>query len=167
MSSISAFTAPALKLSLLATTLGRYGTLLALGIGVIGWWRVPKDPREGARFRTMAISGGAGYILITAIDVVYAVLRYILGSTFLPAGWPYGGVTGAAATDLTSFAIALSSVLYALGLTMFIIGVTWWAVGRQGSRADLRGRRSIIIGLTLLGASIGGNVFSVLAWIVQ
>jgi len=119
-----------------------------------------------ARFRGMAVGGGAGYIAIVAIDVIYEVLVFILGSKFLPDGWPYGAVTGVHESNLSQLATALSIVLHSLGLVLFIIGVTWWAFGSRDSRSESRGRRGIVMGLTLIGGSIGGNVFSVFAWIL-
>jgi hypothetical protein len=94
------------------------------------------------------------------------VLVFILGTQFLPAGWPYGAFTSSDAISLSQLATALSLALEALCLTIFMIGVTWWAFGNRDSLADARGRRGIVIGLTLVGASIGGNVFSTLAWIL-
>jgi len=94
MSKVSEFTEPAIELLEIATIIGRYGTLIALVIGIIGWWGYAKSPRAMARFRGMAVGGGAGYIAIVAIDVIYEVLVFILGSKFLPDGWPYGAVTG-------------------------------------------------------------------------
>jgi hypothetical protein len=44
--------------------------------------------------------------------------------------------------------------------------VTWWAFGSRDSSAESRGRRGILMGLTLIGGSIGGNVVSVFAWIL-
>jgi len=156
MSKVSEFTEPAIELLEIATIIGRYGTLIALVIGIIGWWGYAKSPRAMARFRGMAVGGGAGYIAIVAID----------GSKFLPDGWPYGAVTGVHESNLSQLATALSIVLHSLGLVLFIIGVTWWAFGSRDSRAESRGRRGIVMGLTLIGGSIGGNVFSVFAWIL-
>jgi hypothetical protein len=166
MSSVSAITEPVLELYQLAHIIGRYGTLIALVIGIIGWWGYSNSPRAMARFRGMAVGGGGGYMAIVAIDVIYEVLVFIFGSQFLPAGWPYGTVTGVHANNLSQLATALSVVLHTLGLAIFIIGVTWWAFGSRGSLAESRGRRGIVMGLTLVGASIGGNVFSVFAWIL-
>ena len=166
MSAVSGFTEPAIKLLEIATIIGRYGTLIALLIGTIGWWGYGKNPQAMARFRGVAVGGGAGYMAIVAIDVIYDVLVFILGSKFLPAGWPYGAVTGAHASNLFQFATALSIVLHSLGLVLFIIGVTWWAFGSHDSSAESRGRRGIVMGLTLIGGSIGGNVINVFAWIL-
>jgi len=74
MSKVSEFTEPAIELLEIATIIGRYGTLIALVIGIIGWWGYAKSPRAMARFRGMAVGGGAGYIAIVAIDVIYEVL---------------------------------------------------------------------------------------------
>lgn len=166
MSKVSEFTEPAIELLEIATIIGRYGTLIALVIGIIGWWGYAKSPRAMARFRGMAVGGGAGYIAIVAIDVIYEVLVFILGSKFLPDGWPYGAVTGVHESNLSQLATALSIVLHSLGLVLFIIGVTWWAFGSRDSRAESRGRRGIVMGLTLIGGSIGGNVINVFAWIL-
>jgi cbb3-type cytochrome oxidase subunit 3 len=166
MSAVSGFTEPAIKLLEVATIIGRWGTLIALLIGSIGWWGYAKDARAMARFRGMAVGGGAGYMAIVAIDIIYDILVFILGSQFLPAGWPYGAVTGTHASNLSQFATALSIVLHSFGLVLFIIGVTWWAFGSRDSSAESRGRRGILMGLTLIGGSIGGNVVSVFAWIL-
>lgn len=166
MSSIGGFVEPFLRIYQLAEVLGRYGMLIALVIGLIGWFYASKDARSMARYRGMAVGGASGFVAITGLDVLYDVLVYILGAQFLPAGWPYGAVTGPHATSLSQNATALSIALEALGLAIFIIGMTWWAFGSRGSLADARGRREIVIGLTLVGASIGGNVFSTLAWIL-
>jgi len=164
MSKVSEFTEPAIELLEIATIIGRYGTLIALVIGIIGWWGYAKSPRAMARFRGMAVGGGAGYIAIVAIDVIYEVLVFILGSKFLPDGWPYGAVTGVHESNLSQLATALSIVLHSLGLVFHhrcdVVGV------RRDSRAESRGRRGIVMGLTLIGGSIGGNVFSVFAWIL-
>ncbi|WP_254824932.1 hypothetical protein [Haloglomus halophilum] len=166
MSSVSALVGPTLKLYQTAAVIGRYGTLLALVIGLIGWVCSSNNAGSMVRYRGMAIGGAAGFMAIIAIDVIYDVLVFILGSQFLPVGWPYGAVTGTSVTTLSQLATGLSLVLQALGLAIFIIGVTWWTFGSRGSLADARGRRGIIIGLTLVGGSIGGNVFSALAWIL-
>jgi cbb3-type cytochrome oxidase subunit 3 len=166
MSSVSALVGPALKLYQTAAVIGRYGTLLALVIGVVGWVYSSENARSMDRYRRMAISGAAGFMAIVAIDGIYDILVFILGSQFLPVGWPYGAVTGTGATTISQLATGLSLVLQALGLAIFIIGVIWWAFGSRDSLANARGRRGIIIGLTLVGGSIGGNVFSALAWIL-
>ncbi|WP_251344545.1 hypothetical protein [Haloplanus halophilus] len=166
MSNVGAFVEPILRVYQLAEIIGRYGTLIALVIGIIGWFSASNDARSMARYRGMAVGGAVGYVAIIALDVIYDVLVFILGTQFLPAGWPYGAITGSHATSLSQLGTALSLVLEALGLAIFIIGVTWWAFGSRGSLADARGRRGIVIGLTLVGASIGGNVFSTLAWIL-
>lgn len=166
MSSASALAEPFLRLYQIAEVLGRYGTLIALVIGVIGWFYSSNDPRSMARYRGMTVGGAAGFMVIVAIDVIYDVLTFILGSQFLPTGWPYGAVTGPHATPLSQLATGLSLVLHALGLAVFIIGVTWWAFGSRDSLADARGRRGIVIGLSLIGGSIGGNLFSVFAGIL-
>jgi len=166
MSSISAFTEPAIRLLQLATIIGKYGTLIALMVGIIGWWGYSKNARSMARFRGMAVGGAAGFIAIVALDVIYDVLVFILGSKFLPSGWPYGAVNAAQANNLSELATALSIVLHSFGVAIFIIGVTWWALGSRSSRAERRGRRGIVMGITLIAASIGGNLFSVFAWIL-
>jgi len=166
MSSVSALVTPALKLYQIAAVIGRYGTLIALVVGVMGWFYASNDARSMARYRGMAIGGAAGFVALVGLDVIYDVLVFILGNHFLPDGWPYGAVPGPHATALSQLATGLSLMLHALGLTIFIIGVTWWAFGSSTSPANARGRRSIVIGLTLIGASIGGNVFSTLAWIL-
>lgn len=166
MSNVGAFVEPFLRVYQLAEVLGRYGTLIALVTGIIGWFYNSNDARSMARYRGMAVGGAGGFVAIVALDVIYDVLVFILGTQFLPAGWPYGAITGTHATSLSQLATALSLVLEALGLAIFIIGVTWWAFGSRDSLADARGRRGIAIGLTLVGASIGGNVFSTLAWIL-
>ncbi|QLC35653.1 hypothetical protein EFA46_015445 (plasmid) [Halarchaeum sp. CBA1220] len=165
MSSVGALVEPALRLYQTAELIGRYGTLIALVVGVIGWFYASNDARSMARYRAMALGGAAGFIAIVATDAIYDVLAFVLGDHFLPDGWPYGAVTGADATALSQLATGLSLTLHALGLTIFIIGVTWWAFGSLASPANARSRRSIVIGLTLIGTSIGGNVFSTLAWI--
>jgi cbb3-type cytochrome oxidase subunit 3 len=166
MSSVNGFVEPFLRIYQLAEIIGRYGLLIALVIGIIGWFYSSRDPRSMARYRGMAVGGASGFVAIVALDVIYDVLVFILGTQFLPAGWPYGAISGSEATSFTDLAAALSIALEAFGLTIFIIGVTWWAFGNRDSLADARGRRGIVIGLTLIGASIGGNVFSTLAWIL-
>ncbi|MFT4921329.1 MAG: hypothetical protein ACI8XM_000526 [Haloarculaceae archaeon] len=166
MSSVGGFVEPFLRIYQLAEVLGRYGMLTALVVGVIGWFYASKDARSMDRYRGMAVGGAGGFVAITGLDILYDLLVFILGSRFLPAGWPYGAVTGPQASSISQLATALSLALEALGLAVFIIGMTWWAFGSHDSLADARGRRGIVIGLTLVGASIGGNVFSTLAWIL-
>lgn len=166
MSGVSALVEPALRLYQIAAVIGRYGTLIAFVVGVIGWFYASNDARSMARYRAMALGGAAGFIAIVATDAIYGALVFIFGTNFLPNGWPYGAVTGAHVTALSQLATGLSLTLHTLGLTIFIIGVTWWAFGSPTSPANARGRRSIVIGLTLIGASIGGNVFSALAGVL-
>jgi hypothetical protein len=60
-------------------------------------------------------------------------------------------------------ATALSGVLHSLGLAVFISGITLWVFGKPGSPAGIGGRRATTIGLVLVAASIGGNLFTVFA----
>jgi len=166
VSSVGSFVEPFLRIYQIAEMVGRYGMLIALVIGVIGWLYASDDARLMARYRAMAVCGISGFVAIVALDVIYDVLVFILGTQFLPTGWPYGAVSGPYAASLSQLATALSLALEALGLAIFVIGLTWWAFGSRDSVADTRGRRGIVTGLTLVGASIGGNVFSTLAWIL-
>ncbi|TKX37053.1 hypothetical protein EXE51_08245 [Halorubrum sp. CGM5_25_10-8B] len=166
MSSVGSFVEPFLRIYQIMEVIGRYGMLIALVIGVIGWFYASDDARSMTRYRGMVVGGAGGFVAIVALDVIYDVFVFILGTQFLPAGWPYGAVSGSHAASLSQLATALSLALEALGLAIFVTGLTWWAFGTRDSLADARGRRGIVIGLTLVGASIGGNVFSTLAWIV-
>ena len=163
MSSTTALVEPALALYAIADILGRYGTLIALIIGAIGWATSARDPQRLARFQGLALGGALGYILIISVDALYDVLRFILGDQFLPPGWPYGAVSGAGLSDLAQLATALSGVLHSLGLAVFITGITLRVFGTPGSSAGIGGRRATTIGLVLVGASIGGNLFTVFA----
>ncbi|WP_436932034.1 hypothetical protein [Halosimplex halobium] len=166
MSDPAALIDPAFALYELADVAGRYGTLIAIVIGVIGWATASDNPQRLARFRGMAIGGTFGYLLIISVDVIYEVLRFILGTEFLPSDWPYGVITGTGLNDLTLLSTALSGVLHSLGLAVFIVGVTLWAFGKPGSMAGTGGRRATTMGLVLVGASIGGNVVGVFAGVI-
>lgn len=164
MSESTEFVGTAANLLELADIFGRYGTLIALIIGIAGWLVTFKDPQRAARFRSMAYGGGGGYIAILSVDAIYGVLTYILGAQFLPPGWPHGASLQAGhLADLLQLSIGLSGVLYNLGLACFIVGVTLWAFASHGTDMDSRGYRTTVMGVILIGGSIGGNLFGVIA----
>jgi len=167
MSSVDDIVAPAEALATIANVLGYYGTLIALIVGLIGWVSATRDAGRQVRFRGMAITGGLGHVVIIAVDALYATIRFVMGTEFLPDGWPYGAsLSGSGESDLILLSEALSGLLYHLGLAIFIIGITAWAFGHLGREGSLRSNTWVTLGLVMIATSIGGNLFSVFAYIL-
>ena len=167
MSSVDGLVAPAEALATIANVLGYYGTLIALIVGLVGWVSATRDPERQVRFRGMAIAGALGHVVIIGVDALYATIRFVMGTEFLPDGWPYGASLSASGeSDLILLSEALSGLLYHLGLAIFIIGITAWAFGHIGREGSLRRNTGVTLGLVMIATSIGGNMFSVFAYIL-
>jgi hypothetical protein len=167
MSSVNGLVAPAEALATIANVLGYYGTLIALIVGLVGWVSATRDPGRQVRFRRMAIAGALGHVVIIGVDALYATIRFIMGTEFLPDGWPYGAsLSGSGESDLILLSEALSGLLYHLGLAIFIIGITAWAFRHIGREGSLRSNTGVTLGLVMIATSIGGNLFSVFAYIL-
>jgi len=167
MSSVEDLVAPAEALAAIANLLGYYGTLIALIVGLVGWVSATRDPVRQVRFRGMTVAGALGHIVIIAVDALYATIRFVMGTEFLPDGWPYGAsLSGSGESDLILLSEALSGLLYHLGLAIFIIGITVWAFGYIGREGSLRNNTGVTLGLVMIGTSVGSNLFSVFAYIL-
>jgi len=80
--------------------------------------------------------------------------------SFLPPGWPYGA---GGASELLPIAQAASGMLSFLGLACFSLGAALWAAGGPYGQTRTRGYHGVTYGLTMIGVSMGGTLFTVFA----
>jgi hypothetical protein len=161
MPSISALVDTAFRLYVVAELTARYLALCALVVGTIGYWTAGANTRRSMRFRGMVIGSCAALVAIFGLSAFYDLVGYVMaGSNFLPRGWPYG-VGGAG--DLLPLAQAASGMLSFLGLACFSLGAALWGAGSPNNQARRRGYRGVMYGLTMIGVSMGGALFTVFA----
>lgn len=161
MPSVSAFIDTAFRLYVVAELTGRYLALCALVVGIIGYWTVGSNTRRSMRYRGMVVGSCAALVVIFGLSAFYDLVSYVMaGSNFLPPGWPYGAGD---AGNLLPLAQAVSGMLSFLGLACFSLGAALWGAGSPTSRARRRGYRGVMYGLTMIGVSMGGALFTVFA----
>jgi hypothetical protein len=163
MPSASAFADTAFRLYVVAELTARYVALCALVVGIIGYWTAGANTRRSVRFRGMMVGSCAALVAIFGLGAFYDLVGYVMaGSSFLPPGWPYG--TGSAG-DLLPLAQAASGMLSFLGLACFSLGAALWGAGSSTGQTRARGYRGVMYGLTMIGVSMGGTLFTVFAWV--
>jgi len=161
MPSVSAFVDTAFRLYVVAELTARYLALCALVVGIIGYWTAGANTRRSMRYRGMVVGSCAALVVIFGLGAFYDLVGYVMaGSNFLPPGWPYG-VGGAG--DLLPLAQAAAGMLSFLGLACFSLGAALWGAGSPTSQARRRGYRGVMYGLTMIGVSMGGALFTVFA----
>jgi hypothetical protein len=161
MPSVSAFVDTAFRLYVVAELTARYLALCALVLGVIGYWTAGVNTRRSMRFRGMVVGSCAALVVIFGLGAFYDLVGYIMaGSNFLPRGWPY---SAGGANDLLPLAQAASGMLAFLGLACFSLGAALWGAGSPTGQARRRGYRGVTYGLTMVGISMGGTLFTVFA----
>ena len=109
----------------------------------------------------MIIGSAAALVAIIGLSAFYDLVAFVMGSSgFLPPGWPYGS---AGSAGLLPIAQAASGMLSYIGLACFSLGAALWAAGTPRGRTWTRGYHGITWGLAMIGASMGGLLFTVVA----
>jgi hypothetical protein len=149
------------RLFVVAEVTARYAALCGLVVGLIGYWTATSNPRRAARFRGMVVGSCAALVVIFGLSALESATVYVVGGTeFLPPEWPYGAGGGG---DLFPLAQAASGVLSALGLACLSLGAALWGAGSPSSRTRTRGYHGVTYGVVMIGVSVGGTLFTVLA----
>jgi hypothetical protein len=161
MPSVSAFVDTAFRLYVVAELTARYLALCALVFGIIGYWTAGANTRQSMRFRGMVVGSCAALVVLFGLGAFYDLVGYVMaGSNFLPPGWPYGAD---GAGDLLPLAQAAAGMLSFLGLACFSLGAALWGAGGPTGQARRRGYQGVTYGLTMVGISMGGTLFTVFA----
>jgi len=161
MPSVTTLVDTGFRLLVVAELTAKYLALCALIVGIMGYWTAGQSTRRLIRFRGMIVGSCAALVAIFGLSAFYDVVAYVMGgSGFLPPGWPYGAGGG---SDLLPLAQAAAGMLSFLGLACFSLGAALWGAGRPHSQARSRGYRGVTYGLTMLGVSMGGLLFTVFA----
>ncbi|WP_152043587.1 hypothetical protein [Salinigranum salinum] len=127
----------------------------------MGYWTAGSNVRRSLRFRGMIVGACAALIAIFGLNAFYELVAYVMGGAgFLPPGWPYGA---GGAGELLPIAQAASGVLSFLGLACFSLGAALWAAGSPYGQTRTRGYHGVTYGLVMIGVSMGGTLFTVLA----
>lgn len=151
----------AFRLYVVAQLTAKYLALCALVVGIIGYWTAGANTRRSTRFRGMVIGSCAALVAIFGLGAFYDLVGYVMaGSNFLPPGWPYGA---GGAGDLLPLAQAASGMLSFLGLACLSLGAALWGAGGPTGQTRSRGYRGVMYGLTMIGVSMGGTLFTVFA----
>lgn len=161
MPSVSDFVDPALRLFIVAEVTARYLALIFLVVGILGYFTTTTNSRRSIRYRGMIVGAASALIAIIGLNAFYDLVAFVMGGTgFFPSGWPYGA---SETSGLLPIAQAASGMLSYLGLACFSLGAALWAGGSRHGRTGARGYRGVILGLTMIGVSMGGTLFSVIA----
>ena len=161
MPSVATLVDTGFRLFVVAELTATYLALCALVVGLMGYWTAGQSTRRLIRFRGMIVGSCAALVAIFGLSAFYDVVAYVMGgSGFLPPGWPYGAGGG---SDLLPLAQAAAGMLSFLGLACFSLGAALWGAGSPQSPARTRGYRGVTYGLTMLGVSMGGLLFTVFA----
>jgi hypothetical protein len=152
---------PAFRLFTVAELTARYLSLILLVVGLIGYFTARANSRRAVRYRGMITGSAAALVAIIGISAFYDLVAFVMGgSGFLPPGWPYGSP---GSTGLLPIAKAASGMLSYLGLACFSLGAALLAAGTPRGRTWTRGYRGITWGLAMIGVSMGGLLFTVVA----
>jgi hypothetical protein len=109
----------------------------------------------------MITGSAAALVAIIGLSAFYDLVAFVMdGSGFLPPGWPYG--SGGSA-GMLPIAQAASGMLSYIGLACFSLGAALWAAGAPRGRTWTRGYHGITWGLAMIGVSMGGLLFTVVA----
>ncbi|WP_424016321.1 hypothetical protein ACOZ4N_00900 (plasmid) [Halorientalis pallida] len=154
---------PTLRLVTVLDATAKYAALVAIGIGAMGWVIAGNNVRRSMRFRGMFVGGIVALLAIFGISTVYETIRFIMGTQFLPPGWPYG-VSGMG--SIAALGAAVAGMLHHLGLAVFSIGMALHAIAAPYSRGRQRGRKWVAIGLAMIALSVGSNLFTVFALVL-
>ncbi len=161
MSSVAAIVDTAFRLFVVAELTAKYVALCTLVVGIMGYWTAGSNVRRSLRFRGMIVGACAALIAIFGLNAFYELVAYVMGGAgFLPPGWPYGA---GGAGELLPIAQAASGVLSFLGLACFSLGAALWAAGSPYGQTRTRGYHGVTYGLVMIGVSMGGTLFTVLA----
>jgi hypothetical protein len=161
MPSVADLIDPAFRLFTVAELTARYLSLTLLVVGLIGYFTAKANSRRAVRYRGMITGSAAALVTIIALSAFYDLVAFVMGgSGFLPPGWPYGS---AGSTGLLPIAQAASGMLSYLGLACFSLGAALLAAGTPRGRTWTRGYRGITWGLAMIGVSMGGLLFTVVA----
>jgi hypothetical protein len=163
MPSVSDLVDPAFRLFTVAEVTARYFALIFLVVGILGFFATKTNSRRSIRYRGMMVGAAAALVAILGMNAFYDLVAFIMGGTgFLPSGWPYGA---SGTSGLLPIAQAASGMLSYLGLACFSLGAALWAGGSRYGRTSTRGYRGVTWGLVMIGVSMGGTLFSAIAWI--
>jgi hypothetical protein len=161
MSSIASLVDPTFRLFTAAEMTARYLSLILLVVGLIGYFTVRENPRRAVRYRGMITGSATALVAIIGLSAFYDLVAFVMGgSGFLPPGWPYGS---AGSAGLLPIAQAASGMLSYLGLACFSLGAALVAAGTPQGRTWTRGYHGITWGLAMIGVSMGGLLFTVVA----
>jgi hypothetical protein len=161
MSSVASLVDPAFRLFTVAELTARYLSLTLLVVGLIGYFTARANSPRAVRYRGMITGSAAALVAIIGLSAFYDLVAFVMGgSGFLPPGWPYGAVGSA---GLLPIAQAASGMLSYLGLACFSLGAALWAAGRPRGQTWTRGYHGITWGLAMIGVSMGGLLFTVVA----
>ena len=161
MPSVADLVDPAFRLFTVAELTARYLSLILLVVGLIGYFTARANSRRSVRYRGMITGSAAALVAIIGLSAFYDLVAFVMGgSGFLPPGWPYGS---AGSAGLLPIAQAASGMLSYIGLACFSLGAALWAAGTPRGRTWTRGYHGITWGLAMIGVSMGGLLFTVVA----
>jgi hypothetical protein len=161
MLSVADLIDPAFRLFTVAELTAQYLSLILLVVGLIGYFTSRGNPRRAIRYRGMITGSTAALVAIIGLSAFYDLVGFVMGSAgFLPPGWPYGS---AGSAGLLPIAQAASGMLSYIGLACFSLGAALVAAGTPRGRIWTRGYRGITWGLAMIGVSMGGLLFTVVA----
>jgi len=151
----------AFRLFVVAELTAKYVALCTLIVGLMGYWTAGSNVRRSLRCRGMVVGACAALVAIFGLAAFYDLIAYVMaGAEFLPPGWPYGA---GGASELLPIAQAASGMLSFLGLACFSLGAALWAAGGPYGQTRTRGYHGVTYGLTMIGVSMGGTLFTVFA----
>jgi hypothetical protein len=161
MPAVATIVDTAFRLFLVAELTAKYVALCTLVVGLMGYWTAGSNVRRSLRCRGMIVGACAALVAIFGLAAFYDLVAYVMaGSEFLPPGWPYGA---GGASELLPIVQAASGMLSFLGLASFSLGVALWAAGGPYGQTRTRGYHGVTYGLTMIGVSMGGTLFTVFA----
>jgi hypothetical protein len=161
MPSVIDLVGPAFRLFTVAEVTARYLSLILLVVGLIGYFTAKANSRRAVRYRGMITGSATALVAIIGLSAFYDLVAFVMGgSGFLPPGWPYGS---AGSAGLLPIAQAASGMLSYIGLACFSLGTALVAAGTPRGRTWTRGYRGITWGLAMIGVSMGGLLFTVVA----
>ena len=161
MPTVATIVDTAFRLFVVAELTAKYIALCTLVVGLMGYWTAGSNVRRSLRYRGMIVGACAALVAIFGLAAFYDLVAYVMaGADFLPPGWPYGA---GGASELLPIAQAASGMLSFLGLACFSLGAALWAAGGPYGQTRTRGYRGVTYGLTMIGVSMGGTLFTVFA----
>jgi len=161
MPTVATIVDAAFRLFVVAELTAKYVALCTLIVGLMGYWTAGSNVRRSLRCRGMVVGACAALVAIFGLAAFYDLVAYVMaGAEFLPPGWPYGA---GGASELLPIAQAASGMLSFLGLACFSLGAALWAAGGPYGQTRTRGYHGVTYGLTMIGVSMGGTLFTVFA----